>query len=77
MDNGRPLPPGTGHGFAWRANTYWLLAPRSEGVYLECRIITLSRDVPAALAWAIKPMITSVPRETLRNTLEATIRALR
>lgn len=77
VDNGRPLPPGTGHGFAWRANTYWLLEPRPEGVYLECRIISLSRDVPAALAWAIKPMITSVPRESLRTTLEATIRALR
>jgi hypothetical protein len=77
VDKGRVLPPGTGHGYAWRANTYWLLAPRPEGVYLECRIITLSRDVPAALAWAIKPMITSVPRESLRATLEATIRALR
>jgi hypothetical protein len=33
--------------------------------------------VPAALAWAIKPMITGVPRESLRTTLEATIRALR
>jgi hypothetical protein len=76
VDNGRALPPGTGHGFAWRANTYWLLAPRPEGVYLECRIITLSRDVPAVLAWAIKPMVTSVPRESLRSTLEATIRAL-
>jgi len=77
VDKGRVLPPGTGHGFAWRANTYWLLAPRPGGVYLECRIITLSRDVPAALAWAIKPMITNVPRESLRATLEATIRALR
>ena len=77
VDNGRALPPGTGHGFLWRANTYWLLAPRPEGVYLECRMISLSRDVPAALAWVIKPMITSVPRESLRTTLEATIRALR
>jgi len=77
LDNGRALPTGTGHGFLWRANTYWLLAPQPDGVYLECRIITLSRDVPAALAWAIKPMITSVPRESLRTTLEATIRALR
>jgi len=76
VDHGRPLPPGTGHGFAWRANTYWLLEPRPEGVYLECRMITLSRDVPAALAWAIKPMITSVPRESLRTTIEATMRAL-
>jgi hypothetical protein len=77
VDNGRVLPPGTGHGFAWRANTYWLLEPRPGGVYLECRIITLSRDVPAALAWVIKPMVTSVPRESLRATVEATIRALR
>ena len=77
VDSGRSLPPGTGHGFVWRVNTYWLLEPRPDSVYMECRVISLSRDVPAALAWAIKPMITSVPRDSLRATLEATIRALR
>jgi hypothetical protein len=45
-------------------------------VYLECRSISLSRGIPAVLDVIIRPMVTSVPRESLRNTLEATVRAL-
>ena len=68
---------GQGHGFLWRLNAYWILEQRTEGVYLECRAISMSRDVPAALRWVVKPMLTSVPRESLQETLEATVRALR
>jgi hypothetical protein len=77
VDDERELAPGTGYGFLWRVNVYWLLEPRHEGVYIEARAISLSRDVPQGLAWAIKPMITSVPRESLQETLAATVRALR
>ena len=77
VDDDRELAPGTGYGFLWRVNVYWLLEPRPEGVYIETRAISLSRDVPPGLAWAIKPMITSVPRESLQETLAATVRALR
>ena len=77
MDNGRELAPGTGHGFLWHLNAYWLIEPRPEGVYLECRSISLSRDVPLLLRPVVKPFVTSVPRESLQSTLEATLRALR
>jgi hypothetical protein len=76
LDGGRELPVGQGHGFLWRLNTYWLLEQRPEGVYIECHAISMSRDVPTGLGWAMKPMVTSIPRESLRDTLEATVRAL-
>jgi hypothetical protein len=77
VDGGRVLPVGTGHGYLWRLNAYWVLEQRPEGVYIECRAISMSRDIPAGLRWAIKPMITSVPRRSLQDTIEATVRALR
>ena len=77
MDGDRELPPGTGHGFLWRLNAYWLIEPRPEGLYLECRSISLSRDIPFLLRPVVKPFVTSVPRESLQETMEATVRALR
>lgn len=77
IENGNPLPPDTGNGFLWRLNAYWLLAPRPGGLHLECRAISLSRDVPAGLGWLIKPMISGVPRDSLRQTMEAARRALK
>jgi hypothetical protein len=77
LDGDQELPPGTGHGFLWRQNTYWLIEPRPEGVYLECRSLSLSRDIPFGLSRVVKPFLTSVPRESLQKTLEATVRALR
>jgi hypothetical protein len=76
VEDGRLQPVGTGHGFLWRLNAYWVLEQRPEGVYAECRAISMSRDVPAGLGWALKPMVTKVPRESLRDTLEDTLRAL-
>ncbi len=77
IDGGQVLPVGTGHGYLWRLNAYWLLEQRPQGVYLECRAISMSRDIPLGLAWAIKPMIVSLPRDSLQQTLDATARALR
>jgi hypothetical protein len=76
VEGGRELPQGTGHGFLWRLNAYWLIEPRKEGVYLECRTISLSRDIPHGLSWMIRPIVASLPRESLRETLDATVRAL-
>jgi hypothetical protein len=77
LEGDRELPHGSGHGFLWRTNAYWLIEPRPEGVYLECRVISLSRDIPFVLSLAVKPFVTSVPRESLHSTMEATLRALR
>lgn len=76
-DDNKPLAEGTGQGFLWRLNSYWLIEPRPEGVYLECRAISLSRDIPPGLGWIVKPMIANVPRDSVRATVEEARNALR
>ncbi len=75
-DAGKPSeklkPPDTGWGFLWRLNSYWHLEERGGGLLMECRAISLTRDVPAALAWIVKPMVTGLPREALAGTLVKT-----
>ena len=77
LEGDQELPAGGGHGFLWHQNAYWLIEPRPEGVYMECRVISLSREIPFVLSLAVKPFVTSVPRESLQSTMEATLRALR
>ncbi len=69
-------PPDTGFGFLWRLYSYWRFEERDGGVIVECRAISLTRDIPAALAWAINPIVQKLPKESLINTLEATRKAL-
>jgi len=73
----RVRPPDTGYGFLWRLYSYWRLQEREDGVYVECRAVSLTRDVPFGLGWVIEPIIQKLPKESLINTLEATRRALR
>jgi len=70
------LPTDTGYGFLWRLYSYWRFQERDAGVYLECRAISLTRDIPFGLGWAIEPIIQELPKESLTNTLEATRQAL-
>ncbi len=79
-DAGKPtervMPPDTGFGFLWRLYSYWRFQERDGAVYMECRAISLTRDVPKGLGWIIEPIIRKLPRESLINTLEATRRAV-
>lgn len=68
----RVKPPDTGWGFLWRLNTYWHLEEKADGLVMECRAVSLTRDIPAGLGWIVKPMVTSLPREALQGTLEKT-----
>jgi hypothetical protein len=70
------LPPDTGYGFLWRLYSYWRFQERDGGVYLECRAISLTRDVPFGMGWIIEPIIQKLPKESLVHTLEATRQAL-
>jgi len=76
QDAGKPnekvLPPGTGYGFLWRLNSYWRFEQREEGVWIECRAISLTRDVPTGLGWIIEPIVRKLPKQSLINTLAAT-----
>jgi hypothetical protein len=88
----RVLEPDTGYGFLWRLYSYWkfeekkggvgvpserrISARRGDGVYIECRAISLTRDIPLGLGWIIEPIIRKLPRESLIHTLQATRNAL-
>jgi hypothetical protein len=65
-------PPDTGHGFLWRLYSYWRFQEREDGVYVECRAVSLTRDVPFGLGWVIEPIIQKLPKESLIKTLMAT-----
>jgi hypothetical protein len=65
-------PAGQGHGFLWRFNGYWSLHEADGGVYAECRVISLSRDVPSGLGWIVNPFVRSMPRESIETTLRKT-----
>jgi len=69
-------PPDTGYGFMWRLYSYWRFAGEKDGVVVECRAISLTRDIPFGLGLIIEPIIKNLPRESLVNTLKATRRVL-
>jgi len=72
----RALPPGQDSGFLWRLYSYWRFQERDGGVYVECEAISLTRAIPAGLGWLIEPIIQTLPRESLANTLRETRTAL-
>jgi hypothetical protein len=66
------IPPGQGTGLLWRLYGYWSLQQTADGVMAECRTLSLTRDVPAAVQWIAKPFLKSVPRDSLAATLKDT-----
>jgi hypothetical protein len=71
------LPPDRGYGFLWRLYSYWRFEERDGGVYVECRAVSLTRNVPLGLGWIIEPIIRTLPKESLVHTLECTKKMLR
>jgi hypothetical protein len=69
-------PVGHDSGFLWRLYTYWRFLERDGGTYVQCEAISLTRSIPFVFEWLIGPFVTSVPRESLTFTLEATRKAL-
>ncbi len=65
-------PIGNDGGYLWRLNSYWRFEAADGGVYAECEAISLSRDVPALVGWAIRGFIEKFPKESMRNTLAGT-----
>ncbi len=72
----REKPPGEDGGFLWRMETWWRMDERDGGVYVQSEVVSLTRDIPTGLGWLIGPFVTSIPKETLTLTLEATRRAV-
>jgi hypothetical protein len=72
----REKPAGEDGGFLWRMETWWRMEERDGGVYVQSEVVSLTRDIPAGLGWLIGPFVTSIPKETLTFTLEATRRTV-
>lgn len=72
----REKPPGDDGGFLWRMETWWRMEEGDGGVYVQSEVASLTRDIPTGLGWMIGPFVTSIPKETLEFTLEATRKAV-
>jgi len=68
--------PGDDGGFLWRMETWWRMEERDGGVYVQSEAASLTRDIPTGLGWLVGPFVTSIPKETLVFTLEATRKAV-
>jgi hypothetical protein len=64
------------NGFLWGMATWWRAVEKDDGVYLESEVVSLTRDIPAGLGWMIGAFITSIPKDALTFTLEATRNAV-
>jgi hypothetical protein len=71
------LTPAQEHGFLWHLNTYWSYEERDGGLYLQIETVSLSRSIPAGLAWAIGPFVESIPRGSIEFTLRSAVNAIR
>ena len=72
----REKPPGDDDGFMWRMETWWRMQEADGGVYVQSEVASLTRNIPTGLGWMIGPFVTSIPRESLTFTLEATRNAV-
>jgi hypothetical protein len=72
----REKQPGDDGGFLWRMETWWRMEERDGGVYVQSEAASLTRDIPTGLGWLVGPFVTSIPKETLVFTLEATRKAV-
>jgi hypothetical protein len=76
VEGNRRFEPGRDHGFLWRLQTYWTLEESRDGLWMEVRSVSLTRDVPMGLGWVVKPIVRDLPRESLEAVMEATKRAV-
>jgi hypothetical protein len=72
----RALSPGKDHGFLWRLDSFWRFAERDGGVYVQCEVISLTRDIPLGLGPLVGPFLESIPKASLELTLRETRDAL-
>lgn len=70
------ISPSGDDGFLYRLNTYWSYEQRDGGLYLQIESLSLTRSIPRGLAWAIRPYLESIPRESLVFTLTSARNAL-
>ena len=75
--NEREKTLGDDDGFLWRMETWWRMIEGDGGAYVQSEVVSLTRDIPVGLGWMIGPFVTSIPKESLTFTLDATRSAVK
>ena len=70
-------PEGEGSGYIWKLFNVVRMEERSEGVYLEMETLALSRDIPAAVRFAVDPIVRRVSRNSMLTSVKQTEAAVR
>jgi hypothetical protein len=70
--NERKIPEGEGTGCIWKLYSIARFEQRDGGVYVELEAVALSRDIPAALRFAVDPVVRRVSRNSLLTSLQQT-----
>ena len=64
-------------GYVWHTAGVTRLEQRDGGVYVEMEVLALSRGIPWALRWLVKPLTEKLPRRVMMDNLKATRDAVR
>ena len=72
----REKAPGDDGGFLWRMETWWRMEEKDGGVYIQSEVVSLTRDVPTGLGWMVGSFVSSIPKESLAFTMDATRKAV-
>ena len=65
-------PPGDDNGYLWRLRVFWRFAQTGTGVIAEHRAISLTRSIPKALRWMLRPILIALPRRSLDEMMRKT-----
>lgn len=72
----RRFPEGKGSGYIWKLLSVVRMEERDHGVYLEMETLALSRDIPAALRFAVDPIVRRVSRNSMLTSMRQTAAAI-
>jgi hypothetical protein len=61
--------PGRDSGYFWRSNFYWRYLEATNGTFVECESISLSREVPFGLGWFFRSFVESIAEESVESVL--------
>lgn len=70
--NEHPYPENRRPGYVWRAVVNERLEERDGGVYVEIETVALTRGIPIAFRWLIKPLTDELPRHMMTDMLNDT-----
>ena len=72
MPEQKALAPDHGSGYVWRLASIERYEERDGGVYFEVEAMGLSRQIPAAIRFVVRPVAAKLFRESMLTSLEQT-----